>query len=194
MTTTYILHGGETTRVNPENEMFFKQFTRFVESDEVRIVMCYFSKERETWNERLEMDRARIANQATKSITLSLASDPEDLLDKLKSHDVLYVAGGDAELIEPFLPRLKTLGDVLAGKVYLGCSMGAFIVSDQYVLSFDKQDTNTAHRGLGLLPISTLCHWDIEKDKELKIGLLKAAAPNTPILTLDECKSAIFIH
>jgi hypothetical protein len=72
--------------------------------------------------------------------------------------------------------------------------MGAFIVSSQYVLTFEKQDTSEVHYGLGLLPISTLCHWDIEKKKEEKVHLLKQAAPDRPILTLNECKFAMFVH
>lgn len=194
MTTTHILHGGETSRSNPDNELFFKYFTHFVEKDSVNILMCYFSKEKEIWDERLELDRNRITKQTTKKIRLSLAKDPEDLLKKLETHDVLYVAGGQAELIEPLVPQLKGLKEKINGKVYIGCSMGAFIISAQYVLSFDKQEASTVHHGLGLLPMSTLCHWDIENKKEEKINLLKQAAPEIPILTLDECKFTLFVQ
>src|SRR5664279_489227 len=161
MSTTYILHGGDTTRDTPDNELFFKYFTHFVEKDNVNILMCYFSKEKETWETRLESDRNKITKQTTNKISLSLAKDPVDLLKKLEVHDVLYVAGGQSELIEPLLPQLKNLKEKINGKVFIGCSMGAFIASDHYVLSFDKQETNSAHHGLGLLPISTLCHWNI---------------------------------
>jgi peptidase E len=194
MTTIYILHGGETTKDTPDNEIFFKYFTHFVQKDKVSILMCYFTKKKEIWDTRLETDRQKIEKQTTKKVSLTLAKDPEDLLKKLDSHDVLYVAGGEAELIESYLPLLKTLKKKLKGKVYLGSSMGAFIVSSQYVLSFEKQDTNEVHYGLGLLPISTLCHWDIEKKKEEKVHLLKQAAPDNPILTLNECKLAVFIN
>ncbi|MEK7571532.1 MAG: Type 1 glutamine amidotransferase-like domain-containing protein [Patescibacteria group bacterium] len=194
MNTTYILHGGETSRDTPNNENFFKYFTHFVEKDTVTILMCYFSKEKDTWNTRLELDRKRIAKQTTKNIVLSLAKDPEDLLKKLEMSDVLYVAGGDAKLIEPLVSQLKSLKEKIKGKVYIGCSMGAFIISDQYVLSFDEEEPNKVHRGLGLLPISTLCHWDKENNKEEKVNLLKRAAPESPILTLDECTFSIFIN
>lgn len=193
MNTRYILHGGEISRDVPDNELFFKYFAQFVEKDEVHIIMCYFSKEKETWDERLELDRKRIVKQTTKKISLSLAKDPEDLLEKLETHDVLYVAGGDAELIEPLFPQLTDLKEKLKGKVYLGCSMGAFLVSAQYVLSFEKQESSQVHHGLGLLPISILCHWDIEKKKNIKVTLLKQEAPENPILTLEECKFTMFI-
>jgi hypothetical protein len=47
MTTKYLLHGGETSRDAPENELLFKNFTDLVEKDSARILMCYFSKERD---------------------------------------------------------------------------------------------------------------------------------------------------
>ena len=181
--TTFILHGGETTRDNSSNEAFFKCFTRFAEGSTVNILMCYFSKERETWGERLEADKNRIVRHTDKEVTLSLASDPEDLMIKLETHDVLYVAGGDAELIEPLLSRMKELGERLEGKVYLGCSMGAFIVSSQYVLSFDNQPSSKVHKGLGLLPFSTLCHWDVEEEKDFKIKLLKEYSSQSPVVS-----------
>jgi peptidase E len=194
MTTTFILHGGETTRDTSDNKLFFKYFTHFVEKDEINILMCYFTKDKKIWDTRLETDREKIESQTTKKVILTLAETPKDLLMKLDSADVLYVAGGDPEPIESYLPQLKDLKDKLKGKVYLGCSMGAFIVSSQYVLSFEKQDISEVHHGLGLLPISTLCHWDIEKKKEEKIKLLKQAAPDSPILTLNECKLTVFIQ
>lgn len=192
--TTYVLHGGNTSKDSPDNDLFFKYFTHFVDEDEVNILMCYFAKEKKIWKTRLETDREKIERQTTKKIILSLAENPQDLLNKLDSHDVLYVAGGKPELIESYLPQLQALKEKLNGKIYLGCSMGAFIVSSQYVLSFPKQDTNEVHYGLGLLPINTLCHFDIEKKKALKIELLKKEAPEAPILTLDECKFSVFIH
>ena len=66
MTTTYILHGGETTKDTPDNELFFKYFTHFVQKDEVSILMCYFTKKKEIWETRLETDRQRIEKQTTK--------------------------------------------------------------------------------------------------------------------------------
>jgi peptidase E len=194
MNTTYILHGGETSRNIPDNDLFFKYFTHFVEKDEVQILMCYFAKDKAIWEARLETDRKKIAQQTTRKVSLSLAKDPEDLLNKIDTADVLYVAGGDPEPLESYLSSLKDLKEKLKGKVYIGCSMGAFIVSSHYVLSFETKRESEVHNGLDLLPINTLCHWDIEEKKETKINLLKNFAPEKPIVTLNECKFAIFIN
>lgn len=96
---------------------------------------------------------------------------------------MLYVVGGDAELIEPCYKDLSELKTKLDGKIYAGSSMGAFLASEGYVLSFDSQDSDTKHHGVGLLPIQTLCHWDIEGEKEMKLKLLDSVKP---IIVLNE--------
>jgi len=61
--------------------------------------------------------------------------------------------------------------------------MGAFLASESYVLSFDSQDSDTKHKGVGLLPIQTLCHWDVEEQKAMKLNLLDS---DNPIIVLNE--------
>jgi peptidase E len=191
--TKYILHGGRTTIDSPDNDLFFTYFTQFVEKDEVDILLCLFAREKEKWDTRLEIIRDNVKKQTTKKVIFSVAENPKDLLTKLGTHDVLYVDGGEPELIEPLLPQLTTLKEKLNGKVYIGSSMGAFIVSSNYILSFNQQESETVHHGLGLLPISTLCHWDVETKKEIKIEALKKEISNLPILTIGEGKCTMFL-
>lgn len=44
--------------------------------------------------------------------------------------------------------------------------MRTFLASESYVFSFDSQDSDSKHNGVGLLPIQTLCHWDFEEKNE----------------------------
>ncbi|MFC1727061.1 Type 1 glutamine amidotransferase-like domain-containing protein [Patescibacteria group bacterium] len=190
---TCVLHGGETSRKSPYNDLFFKQFTELVDKKTIKILMCYWSRDKSKWDELLKRDSEKVLKQTNKKVVFTLVGSVKDLYKQLADNDVLYVAGGDAELIEPFLPNIKDLKKHLQGKVYIGSSMGAFIVSKHYVLSFDSQDSNSVHDGIGMIPINTLCHWDPETRKSQKISLLKKKTPNIPILTLDECKHVTFV-
>lgn len=191
--TTIVLHGGETSRKSSYNDLFFKQFTELVDKKTVNILMCYWSREKSKWQELLKRDSEKVLKQTNKKVVFTLLENTQDIYSLFKQNDVLYVAGGSAELIEPLLPKMKDLCKHLKGKVYIGSSMGAFIVSKHYVLSFDSQDSDSVHDGIGLIPINTLCHWDAELKKERKITLLKNKAPEYPILTLDECKLSTFV-
>ncbi len=183
--TTYILHGGKTSKANSQNEKFFGKFTELVDKKEITILLCYFARAKEKWEALIERDTNSIKNNTIKKVDILIAENPDDLFHKIDKADVLYVAGGEAELIEPFYKDLIGLEKKLKDKVCAGSSMGAFFISEQYVLSLDSQDTNTVRKGLGLLPIQLLCHWDIETEKERKLGLLTSNS-NLPVLVLNE--------
>lgn len=175
--TTFLLHGGGTSKKLPGNDQFFADFTQLVNKPEVTIVLCYWSRGRDEWQKLIERDQNSILRNTDKNVTFQVAEDTADLFEKLKDADVLYVAGGDAELLEPYYAELGELKTALSGKVFAGSSMGAFLASQQYVLSFDSQDDSTVHNGVGLLPIRMLCHWDVEEKKDFKLNLLKNSEP-----------------
>lgn len=186
--TTYLLHGGGTSKESSENDRFFAQLTELVDKPEVKILLCYWSRNSDEWEKLQARDIAKILKNTRKRVSFHVVKDQADLFAQIDSTDTLFVAGGDADLLEPFYKDLTALKDKLDGKVYAGSSMGAFLVSEQYVLSNDNQDSDTVHKGVGLLPIQTLCHWNVEDKKAMKLSLLKESKPDLPILTLDECQ------
>lgn len=188
--TTYVLHGGKTSKPHEGNEYFFSQFTKLPKSKTVTILLCYFSRERSTWESLIERDTTTIRKNSEKSVKILVAENPSDLFQKLEKSDVLYVAGGDAEPIEALYPQLTDLKVKLEGKVYAGSSMGAFLASESYVLSMSDQAENEVHTGVGLLPIQTLCHWNVEEHKDRKVGLLIDHS-DTPIIVLNEFETVV---
>jgi peptidase E len=184
---TFILHGGETSQDCPDNDVFFKDFTALVKKDHIKILLCYFARQRKEWNDLQARDSAKIARHTKKLVEYFVPQNSHELLSKINECDVLYVAGGKAELIEPIYDELKPLKEKLQNKIYIGSSMGAFMASTCYVRSFDSQDDRHVHKGLGLLPIQILCHWNIEQNKELKLKLLSENS-DQPIVTLAETK------
>ncbi len=183
--TTYILHGGRATRPNPQNDAFFEQFTQLVHKDTVTILLCYLAREKEKWDSLIEKDTQSIKKNTEKEVRILVAEDPNDMLHKMDIADVLYVSGGEAEQIEPLYTDLTAIAQKIQGKVYAGSSMGVFFAVENYVLSFDTQDSNTVHQGIGMLPIQALCHWDLEQRKDTKLKLLSDTS-DKPILVLNE--------
>lgn len=47
MATTYVLHGGKASK---SSELYFKKFTSLVNKDEVKILMCYWSRKKSDWD------------------------------------------------------------------------------------------------------------------------------------------------
>lgn len=186
--TTFVLHGGATSSESPDNDLFFKQFTELVDKDEVKVLMCLWSRPKEKWNDLVERESQKILERTSKKVAFDVLETVAQIEEKVSACDVFYVLGGEAELIEPYYDKVKILKELLEGKVYVGSSMGAFMASTSYVLSFDSQDDLTVHKGLGLLPVQSLCHWDVEEKKDQKLKLLNRHDASLPIITLDECK------
>ncbi|OGG34972.1 hypothetical protein A2363_02000 [Candidatus Gottesmanbacteria bacterium RIFOXYB1_FULL_47_11] len=189
--TTYVLHGGESSRKSADNELFFRQFTALVKKESVKILICYFARSKEKWLTQFSIDNNNISLQTNKKTSVSMVDDSDDLMNKLPYADVVYISGGEQEFIEPYIPKLSMLKQLLNQKIYIGSSLGAFLISPHYVLSLEGQDTKTVYTGLGIIPYNVLCHWNIEKNKEEKVAMLKKKDPETPILLIDEEKFKI---
>ena len=183
--TTFLLHGGAISKDTKDNDEFFHQFTTLVDKQTVKILLCYWARDKGQWNLLTKRDTSKILKNTSKSVEFHVVQNTKDLFSKLPEFDILYVSGGKAEPIEPLYSALGRLKKSLDGKVYAGSSMGAFLVSEHYVLSFDRQDSNTVHKGLALVPFQILCHWNIETKKQEKLKLLKTHS-NLPVLVLEE--------
>lgn len=181
--TTCLLHGGATSKDLLGNDRFFAQFTELVDKNEVKILLCYWASNRDEWSKLADRDTIKIKNNVNKQISFYVVEDVADLFSKVDDYDVIYVAGGKAKLLEPYYKDLSQLKEKLDDKIYIGSSMGAFLASDSYVLSFNGPDFDTKHEGVGLLPIQILCHWDVEEQKEMKLSLLDK---DKPIVVLNE--------
>jgi len=186
--TTFILHGGATSKNSPTNDLFFDEFTKLVDKPKVHILLCYLARKPDEWEKLRTKDTAKICKNTHKQVTFHVVKNSDDLLTSIDQSDVLYVAGGDATLLEPNYHKLMPLKNKLHKKVYAGSSMGAFLASQAYVLSFESQDAKAVHTGIDLLPIQTLCHWNIENKKQTKLALLMESNPSLPIFTLNECQ------
>ena len=186
MHTKYLLHGGNTSIKTKSNSRFFKEMVDVPGKKHVKLLLCLWAVEKKFWDVKLESYKKKIIENTDKNVEVEVVEDIDDFNSKIDQFDVFYVVGGDAKLIEPYYHKFTNLEKQLEGKIYAGGSMGAFMVCSHYVLSFDYQDNQNVHKGMGLLDINLLCHWDIEKRRELKINLLKNISPDLPILTLDE--------
>jgi peptidase E len=184
--TTYILQGGKTKIESINNELFFRQFTELVPKDNANILLCYWAREKKNWNELFENDKTKILKQSIKKAIINIIDTVESLKTQLKEADVLYFSGGEEEFLRPYVSELGFLKEALNNKIYIGSSMGAFLASKHYVLSLSRQNEDTVYDGLGLVPYNILCHWNIEKNKQKKIDMLKEKDSQTPILLIEE--------
>lgn len=190
--TTYILHGGVSSDDSIDNEKYFMRCSEAVSKDEVKILMCNWARPKERWEEIYKRDGGRLKNFSKKKVEVDLLTSKLEFEDKFSEYDLLYINAGWGKFVIPFYDDLKQITESFEGKVIVGTSVGAFLISSHFVASLDDegQDMKKVHKGFGLLPINVLCHWDIETMKEQKLEALKKES-DLPILTLEEHQSVV---
>lgn len=155
----YILHGGETGVQNEHNKAFYQEWVQGFADDFVpTILLVYYSRPKETWQELMLSDQERFARYTdNREVNFILAdADISTFKSQLQKADVVYVRGGSSEkAVESFTPLAAELPSLLEGKVYAGSSAGVMFLAHNA-----RSHTSDWKKGLGILPFNTVVHWD----------------------------------
>jgi len=159
--TTYILHGGATSRPTEDNKKFFFEMVADV-PDSCTILCVYFSRPKEEWGELLTQDKERISSiSPKKKLNFVLASDNTKIFtEQIKKAGVLYMRGGKTDMLLEALKPIEHFGSLLKGKIVAGSSAGACVLSTQF---YTGTNGSTVRDGLGILQIKIFVHYGEEK-------------------------------
>lgn len=163
--TKYVLHGGATSTKSRDNKRFFFEITKGLPNP-VNILCVYFAKRKEFWPKLFKEEKINFSSAAPRKVfKFILAEDKMNILVKqLKEADVIYLRGGETDMLKNVLKKVKNIEKLWGGKVVAGSSAGAYVLSKYYF----ENDKNKVEKGLGILPIKTLCHYSAGKVRELK--------------------------
>lgn len=166
MKTKFILHGGASNRKTEDNRKFFLDVLNSVESSNVRILCIYFARPEHRRNESFEEDKSIFFSLDTpKKFELHQAKfDIEELRDQVTHSDVVFIQGGMKGCLKERLEELGNLSEMVKGKVVVGISAGANMLSKYYHSSV----AHGVREGLGVLPIKMFCHYTEKNIDELE--------------------------
>ncbi len=166
MKTKFILHGGATSRKTEDNRKFFLEILNSVQSERVQILCIYFARPEHRREVSFEEDKEIFYSlDSPKILDLQQAKfDIEELIEQITHSDVIFIQGGMRGCLKERLGELGSFSELTIGKVVVGISAGANILSKYY-------HSNVAHgvrEGLGILPIKTFCHYTEKNVEELE--------------------------
>jgi len=175
--TKYILHGGDTKVVNPDNDSFFAEMTRGL-NGKVNVLLNYFAREPSEVEQCANEDQERfLQNSENKELEFETA-DENNLRDQLGTSQIMYIRGGNTAQLVGKMRKTPGVENLFDGKVIGGSSAGVYVLAKYYW----ENDNSTLGDGLGIFNIKALCHYKPE-DKET-IGKLLAYKEDLPLLTL----------
>jgi len=185
--TKYILHGGNTTDINEDNNSFFRAMTEKLEG-QVRVLLVYFAREEEITDEFINEDKRRfLENSENKELVFEVA-EQEKLVKQIRESQVIYIRGGCMRPLHEKLSNIQNFKDLFEDKIVGGSSAGCYILAKYY---WDNDKKKFAE-GLGLLPIKSICHYQPEDD--VIINEFPQNSSTLPLLVLPDYKWVIFFN
>ncbi|HCR35929.1 hypothetical protein A2130_00185 [Candidatus Woesebacteria bacterium GWC2_33_12] len=155
MKTKYILHGGYASRVNVENDKFFKEIL-INTPQKLKVLLVFFSKE----NDRIPVNRDEdikmfVKNKDNHDLEFEVAEENRFVV-QIKRSDIIYFHGGNTQKLVDALNMFSNLKESFEGKVIAAESAGANALSAFYY----SPVTNTPNKGLGIVPVKLSPHFD----------------------------------
>jgi peptidase E len=107
------------------------------------------------------------------------------LTGQIQTSDCIYIRGGVDEPLKNILSCLDSFGKLIKGKLVVGSSAGANILSKYYW----RNSKNCIEEGLGILPIKVFCHYNETKKESFE--QLKNHEEDLPVHTIPETEFII---
>lgn len=171
----YILHGGRTREKNDLNDAFFKEMLQGLDSP-VKILLIYFAGEESEYLEKLRQEKENfLRNAEGKELKFEIANE-KNFIPQIEKSDVIYMRGGPTFKLLDAIKKYPEFSESIKNKVVMGSSAGAYILSKYF---YHRDEPVGIFEGLGILPISTHCHYKGDKgivklleEKGLEVVLL----------------------
>lgn len=122
---------------------------------------CFFSAPKEIWQEKARQRKEWFAHIFEGRLTYDYAK-LDTFLDQVDAADIVYFHGGDTALLLSRLPDTEILKKHLAGKVVVGSSAGANMLSTNFWSSM----RGVPGKGRGLVAANIMVHYGAPKTGE----------------------------
>ena len=180
----YILVGGYIQKTADRGRSFCEELVKNVDVYRpVKILDCMFARPINSWDEKLTEDNQMLSEFITNFVLI--LADVNKFEDQVKDADVVFLRGGETDVLLDLLRKIPNWTKDLEGKTIAGTSAGAMAIAKySHALEQDK-----LMEGLGLLPVKVVAHWksdvyEVDWDRALKE--IKDYKEDLPVYTLAE--------
>lgn len=189
--TKFILHGGYTGESNEQNESFYKTIAESIPKNG-KVLFIYFANT-DGIEEKFEEDKNRINSYLGDNFVSFVLAESSLLSKQLVESDVIYIRGGDTNLLKAELEKTPNFKDLLYGKTVAGSSAGAYVLSSLYY----SNSKDAVLSGFGCLPIRCACHFESNKHPNVKgkdpVAKLNEYDNNLELVLLRDSEWRVFL-
>lgn len=177
----FVLHGGNTSEVNKDNNSFFREMT-VNQKKSLKVLLCYFACEEEDIDKKFKQDIGKFKKYSIKKKLEFDVAEVKTFGEQIKKSDAIYLRGGNTSWLVNKLMRTKDLEKLLEGKVVGGSSAGVYCLAKYYF----GNDSKKLGKGIGVLNIKAFCHY--RNNDTIIIEKLTSYKEKLPLLILPNYK------
>ena len=163
METVFYLHGGNTDKDTIDNKRLFTKSLDVINAKNILVV--YFAKPRDTWDAQYLYDKKKFSAFKKDKVVELASLDKAIFIKQVEAAEVIFIRGGDTDVLLTELKEISGLQDLIRGKVVIGSSAGALVFA-RYYWSNSK---SVIRNGLGILPIKLFCHYTADDADNLQL-------------------------
>lgn len=152
MQTTFILAGGNDRTTKGYGKHLADELAKHVSRP--KILSCFFSAPESDWPTKAKDWKEWFSAHIAQPFTYDYAKRTT-FLEQMDAADVIYFHGGDTALLLKTLPDTATLKAHFPGKVVIGSSAGANMLSTHYWSS----SRGVLGQGRGILDVNIMVHY-----------------------------------
>jgi len=152
--TKYILAGGADLRFDDFGLQLAEEVYRTVQRP-AKILSCFFSTPSDYWGLNVETWQPWFRKYFGEDI-MWMHALPDTFPDQIRAADVVYLHGGDNDLMLAMLGRYPQLPVLWKDKVVIGSSAGVNYLSRYFWRRRQQKITE----GSGILPLSVMTHYE----------------------------------
>lgn len=150
--TTYILAGGNDRATEGYGKRLADELTQHCSHP--NILSCFFSAPEQEWPAKHAEWKKWFARNFTNGFSYSYA-EKDTFLRQIDRADVIYLHGGNTQLLFDTFPSVEDFVRHVKGKIVVGGSAGANILSKKYWSSTRAVPC----KGLGILDVNIMVHY-----------------------------------
>jgi peptidase E len=162
MTKIILLGGGDI--VGNKKRYFFNEILEGLSKKKgmILVLVVPFARYKDDWGKIFKKYSKKYNGLKIKKSFILASPNKEVFKKQVKKSNLIFLCGGGEEPLMEYLKDVKL--EDLNNKVVVGVSAGANVFSKYYY----SNDRNKIGRGLGLLPIKTICHYNNKRLGRLK--------------------------
>ncbi len=177
--TIYILVGGGCRTGRAKSRLIAAMNDAFavMHRRSATVLIVPFARQRSEWKPISERYRKALFSGFVRSGIASVSvADPRTpvFFRQFARADLVFLCGGSELRLQKYISTIKW---PRWGKIIVGISAGANVLAKRYF----SNDRNRVETGLGVVPMSTICHYGSEKRSRLIRLVARSTYPVVPL-------------